>query len=278
MKYLILPFMVLLLLPILAHAESQTAPTDGGILDVRVTYDTITPGEPAPILIEFVNPRTGQVQEHIDYSLMLTDGDRVLFGTALTHSATGMVQGLSATFPEEGEYALSVAVEGILFNPIERESVSLSIPVAQQGGGCLIATAAYGSEMAPQIQHLREIRDQKVLTTPAGRSFMETFNQIYYTFSPTVADMERESPLFRGMVYVMIQPMLASLHLMEYADSESGVLALGISVILLNASAYLAGPVLVVVWAARRSAAGRSRAAPQPATRNTWARFYWHGA
>ena len=267
MKYLILSFMVLLL-PILAHAESQTAPTDGGILNVRVTYDTITPGEPSPILIEFVNPRTGQVQEHIDYSLMLTDGDRVLFGTALTHSSTGVVQGLSATFPEEGEYALSVAVEGILFNPIERESASLSIPVARQGG-CLIATAAYGSEMAPQIQHLREIRDQKVLSTPAGRSFMEAFNQIYYTFSPAVADMERESPLFRGLVYVTIQPMLASLHLMEYADSESGVLALGISVILLNVSAYLAGPALVVVWMARRSAASRSRAAPQPAAHNT---------
>ena len=276
MRYLILSFMVLLL-PILAHAESQTTPTDGGILDVRVTYDAITPGEPSPILIEFVNPRTGQVQEHIDYSLMLTDGDRVLFGTALTHSSTGVVQGLSATFPEEGEYALSVAVEGILFNPIERESASLSIPVARQGGGCLIATAAYGSEMAPQIQHLREIRDQKVLSTPAGRSFMETFNQIYYTFSPTVADMERESPLFRGLVYVTIQPMLASLHLMEYADSEPGVLALGISVILLNASAYLAGPVMLVAWVARRSLAGRSRTAPQPATRNTWARFYWHG-
>ena len=272
-RYLILSFMVLLL-PILAHAESQTAPTDGGILNVRVTYDTITPGEPAPILIEFVNPRTGQVQEHIDYSLMLTGGDRVLFGTALAHSSTGLVQGLSATFPEEGEYALSVAVEGILFNPIERESVSLSIPVARQGGGCLIATAAYGSEMAPQVQHLREIRDQKVLTTPAGRAFMEAFNQVYYAFSPTVADMERESPLFRGMIYIMIQPMLASLHMMEHADSESGVLALGMLVILFNASVYLAGPALVVVWAARRSAAGRSRVAPQPAARNRWTAFH----
>jgi hypothetical protein len=259
---------MVLLLPVLAHAESQTAATDGGILNVRVTHDTILPGEPSPILIEFVNPRTGQVQEHIDYSLLLTDGDRVLFGTALTHSSTGIVQGLSATFPGEGEYDLEVAVEGILFNPIERESVSLSIPVARQGGGCLIATAAYGSEMAPHIQHLREIRDQKVLSTQAGRSFMEAFNQIYYAFSPMVADMERESPLFRGAVYVTIQPMLASLHLMEYADSESGVLALGTLVILLNVSAYLAGPALVAAWAARRSAAGRSRAPQHTAESN----------
>lgn len=249
-KYL--PVCLLLLLPLLAHAESQTVSTDGGILDVRVTYETIIPGEPAPVVIEFVNPNTGRVQEHIDYSIMLTDGDQILFGTALTHSSTGSIRGLSVTFPEGGEYNLDVAVEGILFNPVERQSASLNIPVARQGGGCLIATAAYGSEMAPQVQKLREIRDQKVLTTPEGRSFMEAFHQMYYAFSPTVADMERESPLFRGIVYVLIQPMLASLSLLEYADSDSAVLALGTLVILLNVAVYAAGPALIAFCAARR--------------------------
>ena len=250
-KYL--PVCLLLLLPLLAHAESQTVSTDGGTLDVRVTYENIIPGEPSPILIEFVNPNTGRVQEHIDYSIMLTNGDQILFGTALTHSSTGFIRGLSVTFPGEGEYVLDVAVEGILFNPIERQSASLSIPVAQQGGGCLIATAAYGSELAPQVQKLREIRDQKVLTTPEGRSFMDAFHHVYYVFSPTVADMERESQIFRGLVYVLIQPMLASLSLLEYAASGSAVLALGTLVILLNVFVYVAGPALTAFCAARRS-------------------------
>jgi len=44
-----------------------------------------------------------------------------------------------------------------------------------KGGGCLIATATYGSELAPQVQQLRELRDNSLLQTEAGTSFMNTF-------------------------------------------------------------------------------------------------------
>ena len=64
----------------------------------------------------------------------------------------------------------------------------------EEGGGCLIATAAYGSELAPQVQLLREIRDNQLMNTESGSAFMSTFNEAYYSFSPTIADMERESP------------------------------------------------------------------------------------
>ena len=63
------------------------------------------------------------------------------------------------------------------------------------GGGCLIATAAYGTELAPQVQFLREIRDNTVMSTASGASFMTGFNQLYYSFSPTIADWERENPM-----------------------------------------------------------------------------------
>ena len=69
-----------------------------------------------------------------------------------------------------------------------------------RGGGCLIATATYDSELAPQVQMLREIRDGTVLESESGRSFMNSFNSFYYTFSPGVADLEREHPLFKEMV------------------------------------------------------------------------------
>src|SRR3989338_8489477 len=87
----------------------------------------------------------------------------------------------------------------------------------QEGGGCLIATAAYGSEMAPQVQFLIEIRDNKVMSTATGASFITGFNQLYYSFSPTIADLERENPAFKEMVKIGITPMISSLSIMSAA-------------------------------------------------------------
>jgi len=116
-----------------------------------------------------------------------------------------------------------------------------------EGGGCLIATATYGSEMAPQVQQLRELRDNQLLNTESGSAFMSTFNNVYYSFSPTIADMERESPIFKEIVKVGLTPMISSLSLMESANSESEVISLGLSVIALNIGMYLGVPAVVVV-------------------------------
>ena len=110
------------------------------------------------------------------------------------------------------------------------------------GGGCLIATATYGSELAPQVQMLREIRDNQLMNTESGSAFMTTFNELYYSFSPTIADMERESPVFKEIVKAGLTPMLSTLAIMENADSESEVLGLGLSVIALNLGMYIGLP------------------------------------
>ena len=115
----------------------------------------------------------------------------------------------------------------------------------ENGGGCLIATAAYGSELSPQVQLLREIRDNQLMNTDSGIAFMGTFNDVYYSFSPVIADLERESPLFKEVVKLGLTPMLSSLAIMENADSESEVLGLGLSVIALNLGMYLAAPALI---------------------------------
>ena len=120
---------------------------------------------------------------------------------------------------------------------------------SEYGGGCLIATATFGSELAPQIQFLREIRDNTVLSTASGASFMITFNAFYYSFSPTVADLERQNPLFKETVKVAITPLLSSLSLLQYVDidSESEMLGYGISVILLNIGMYFVTPVILIL-------------------------------
>ena len=124
----------------------------------------------------------------------------------------------------------------------------------ENGGGCLIATATYGSEMALEVQQLRELRDNTLLNTESGTSFMSTFNEIYYSFSPYIADMERENPVFKEMVKLAITPMISSLSILNYVDmnSESEVLGYGISLILLNLGMYLGIPAVVIVGIRKR--------------------------
>jgi len=120
---------------------------------------------------------------------------------------------------------------------------------SSSGGGCLIATATYGSELAPEVQKLRELRDNSLLSTESGTSFMSTFNDVYYSFSPVIADYERENPIFREMVKVVITPMISSLSILNYIemDSESSVLVYGISLILLNVGMYVGIPVFAII-------------------------------
>ncbi len=115
------------------------------------------------------------------------------------------------------------------------------------GGGCLIATAAFGTELAPQVQSLREIRDNTVMSTASGTAFMSGFNTLYYSFAPSIADMERENPMFKETVRAFITPMVSTLSIMSLADdgSESEVLGFGISVIALNLGMYIAAPALI---------------------------------
>jgi hypothetical protein len=121
-------------------------------------------------------------------------------------------------------------------------------------GGCLIATAAYGSELAPQVQQLRELRDNQLLHTESGTSFMNSFNAFYYSFSPTIADWERENPAFKEAVKIALTPMISSLSILNYVDmdSEAKVFGYGISLILLNIGMYFVAPAVVIVGIRKR--------------------------
>ena len=145
------------------------------------------------------------------------------------------------------------------FSPVMPKLTSTPTPAStptqqSKGGGCLIATAAFGSEMAPQVQFLRELRDNTVLQTESGTSFMTGFNQFYYSFSPTIADYERENPAFKEAVKITLTPLLSSLTLLQYADidSESEMLGYGIGVILLNIGMYFVAPAVLIMAVRKR--------------------------
>ena len=157
-----------------------------------------------------------------------------------------VISPVDTTVPQTGQ-----GIESEFEQQVEKptEEVSVSQPDQEQGGGCLIATATFGSEIVPQVQLLREIRDNSLLQTESGSAFMESFNQFYYSFSPGIADLERENPVFKEAVKIAITPLISSLSILNYVDigSEAEVLGYGISLILLNVGMYFVAPAMIIL-------------------------------
>lgn len=228
------------LLPVYAQEQSVETiqPTDRGIINVGLSTIPATPNieEQTKFKINFINKNTNAIQEHIDYSITVKKGTAQVFGIPLTHTAIGSVT-IPYEFTEGGVYQVSVDVQGILFQPIPTESVVFSVSVGSendntlQPNGCLIATAAFGSDLAPQVQFLREYRDNIIMATASGSSFLNVFNTVYYSFSPIVADVERNNSFLQESVRVGIIPLLGILQIAKLSsvgDGELSILTSGI--------------------------------------------------
>jgi len=194
----------------------------------------------------------GQNDDDILFECNSTFGSQAMFGTKIQKSTQ---DGYLEIFVIQNQKIISQGSTEASFGEVYLTdnciSNSSSVPTPV-GGGCLIATATYGSELAPQVQQLRELRDNQLLNTESGTAFMTTFNDIYYSFSPIIADYERENPYFKEAVKLAITPMISTLSLMENAESESEVLSIGISVIALNLGMYLGVPAIVIIGIKKR--------------------------
>ena len=215
----------------------------------------------------FIDAIIGNVDDDF---FVISDGEEVIPEEILTTSESRTFVILFDSGTEEIEFiGTTINVSALSESSIEPETVTEtpqtapqeivtetteSVPAqtkdnAEEGGGCLIATATYGSELAPQVQQLRETRDNVLLNTESGSSFMTSFNQFYYSFSPYIADLERENPAFKEMVKITLTPLLTSLSVLNYVDinSEVDMLTYGISLILLNVGMYVGIPIAVIV-------------------------------
>ena len=170
----------------------------------------------------------------------------LLDGKEISHeiNKTNRSSVITIEFYGKGEHVIDITAGKYLGVELEKSN----------GGGCLIATATFGSELAPQVQYLRELRDNTILQTESGTSFMTGFNHFYYSFSPAVADYERENPTFKDAVKITLTPLLTSLTLLQYADidSESEMLGYGIGIILLNIGMYFAVPAVLIMKITKR--------------------------
>ena len=209
------------------------------------TKKSLTPGE----IVEL----SGIIEKGIEGDLIALEvkspsGEIILIRTV--ELGPGGTYNLKFKIPasaESGNYDIITNLElaGTEETQVSEDSQSPS----SSDGGCLIATATYGSELAPQVQQLRELRDNTLLQTSSGAAFMEGFNSFYYSFSPTIADWERENPVLKETVKLLITPLLTSLSILNYVDmdSEAKVVGYGIGLILLNIGMYFAAPTIVIV-------------------------------
>lgn len=183
-------------------------------------------------LIRNSNGKLAAASETLDlqYREIVFKGD----GKFYTFTYANTINNFDESLPQFNQVINSLNIKGS-----EGES--------EKGGGCLIATAAYGSELAPQVQLLREIRDNKVMNTEMGASFMTGFNQLYYSFSPTISDMERDNPAFKEIVKIGITPMISSLSIMSSAESEQEIIGYGLMIIMVNVGLYFVAPSVLII-------------------------------
>ena len=209
-------------------------------------YEIPTPGNPLTIFIDspgkvIISVSNGEIATVLGET---TSGEFTIY-----HDDYNFMEGTMLIANHINDYTLKEWTDVSTFSKngsTESAKESTSVKTGN-GGGCLIATATYGSEMITEVQQLRELRDNQLLQTESGTIFMSGFNEFYYSFSPIIADYERENPYFKEVVKLAIIPMINSLSLMENAESESEVLGLGLSVIALNLAMYLGVPAIAII-------------------------------
>jgi len=171
----------------------------------------------------------------VQYNQKIKSNDRISF--------------ITLNFTGTGNHKIDIIATNTFAGVEEKQETLVIDESPSEGGGCLIATATYGTELAPQVQQLREIRDQKLMKTESGQLFLNSFNEFYYLISPIIADYERENLVFKEAVKLVITPMLSTLSILNYVDmdSESEVLGYGISLIILNIGMYFGIPAAVII-------------------------------
>ena len=137
---------------------------------------------------------------------------------------------------------------GVLINAAVT-STTTSIPSSPK---CLIATATYGSELSPEVQLLRNFRDNSIQRTKAGSSFMLVFNAWYYSFSPYVAGYLTSHAAPRSLMKVILYPIIAILFVASGLFSvtssypELAVLLSGLQASALIGALYLGLPLILI--------------------------------
>lgn len=227
--------------------DIMSLPSERFLFQLAWGPDLIETGVPITFVMNIKDPAIDDLVRGSSFDFVLTQDGREIHRQHLSEDFG--IYSYDYTFSKAGTVTLSASnING------QSESASIDLVVLQGGGepvpqppqqpsGCLIATAAFGSELTPQVQYLRNFRDHYVLSTASGSAFMNTFNSIYYSFSPQVADYEREQPWLQATVKTALYPLLGILTAAERAHAavggEAGAIVAGATASTLIGAVYL---------------------------------------
>jgi hypothetical protein len=116
-------------------------------------------------------------------------------------------------------------------NPADTYPEAINPYPALPNSGCFIATAAYGSYSASQVQALRDFRDRYLVTNGPGRAFVRR----YYTYGPMGAQFLNEHPEWKPVVRAALLPAVGVAIFLTHTSSltKAMVLIIGLSLVLL---------------------------------------------
>ena len=234
-----------------SDVSTDTNNSLGMALGLAPTTTTITADTPDPSVVgqdvtvsytaTVVSPGMGTPTGTVKVS----DGTNSCTGTVAAGQCTVTLnppgaKTLTATYTGDSDFQMSADTEPHTVNPLS------SSPAAASGDDdCFIATAAFGSPLAPQVQLLREVRDQYLLPHPVGQGLVA----LYYTLSPPLAEMIAGSETLRAIVRAGLTPIIGWATLVLWAPS----LGMGIPLVALAFGVWVA---LRGVRRRRRLAAG----------------------
>ncbi len=180
-----------------------------GVINFRIRVKN--PGDSASVLIYFsksVPDGYGWYKFHPAKGWYLLDDDNVEFSANR--------KSIRLIIKDGGSNDADGAINGIVLDPGGLGIAASGTPPASGsagiGGGCFIATAAYGSPMAPCVKLLKKFRDHCLQHNIAGRWFIRT----YYRYSPPMADFISKHSFLRHVVRILLTPIVGVCFLILY--------------------------------------------------------------
>ena len=203
---------------------SAPAGTFGSATAAQTTFTM--PGQHVTVTANFVQVTT--------YTLTMA-ASPVMGGTAMdvtnappyTEGENIIIQAIPASGYEfvrwtatAGTIANANAASTVFTMPAQDATVTAIFQVAAGGGNlCFIATAAYGSATAQQLDVLREFRDVVLLPSSLGAELVS----LYYKISPPIAGIISRHGFLRNAVRVgLVDPIVAMLDWSHALWSEGG--------------------------------------------------------